>query len=66
MLGAAVMDAPSPPGPSLAFEDFVPGAVATADGPTVTRDAVVAFARAYDPQPFHLDEEAARNSSSAS
>ena len=60
MLGAAVMHAPSPPGPSLAFEDFVPGAVATADGPTVTRDAVVAFARAFDPQPFHVDDEAAK------
>ena len=26
-----------------------------------TREAIIAFARAYDPQPFHLDEEAARN-----
>ena len=27
-----------------------------------TRDNVLAFARAYDPQPFHLDDEAAKNS----
>jgi acyl dehydratase len=29
---------------------------------TVTKDEIVAFARAYDPQPIHLDEEAARRS----
>jgi len=28
----------------------------------VTRDAVLAFAREFDPQPFHLDEEAAKAS----
>ena len=27
-----------------------------------TREAIIAFARQYDPQPFHLDEEAAKNS----
>ena len=47
--------------PPLAFEDFAAGAVDLADGPTVTRDAIVAFARAYDPQPFHLDENAAKD-----
>ena len=26
-----------------------------------TREAIVDFARRYDPQPFHLDEDAARN-----
>jgi len=54
------MDAPSPHGPSLAFEDFLPGSVATFEGPTVSREAIVAFARDYDPQPFHLDETAAQ------
>lgn len=29
---------------------------------TFTRDEIVRFARAYDPQPFHVDEEAARGS----
>jgi acyl dehydratase len=28
----------------------------------VTRDAVLAFAREFDPQPFHLDDEAAQAS----
>jgi acyl dehydratase len=28
----------------------------------VTREAVLAFARQFDPQPFHLDEEAAKAS----
>ncbi|RVU14411.1 MaoC family dehydratase [Methylobacterium oryzihabitans] len=44
------------------FEDLVPGLVLPCGPITVTRDEIVAFARAYDPQPFHLDEAAARGS----
>jgi acyl dehydratase len=29
---------------------------------TVSRDEIVAFARAFDPQPVHVDEEAAKAS----
>lgn len=29
---------------------------------TITKDEIITFAREYDPQPFHLDEEAARQS----
>jgi acyl dehydratase len=29
---------------------------------TFVRDEIIAFARAFDPQPFHLDEEAGRKS----
>src|SRR5271155_4516273 len=29
---------------------------------TLTREAIVAFGREFDPQPFHVDEEAARRS----
>lgn len=29
---------------------------------TVTREAIIAFAREFDPQPFHVDEDAGRNS----
>ena len=29
---------------------------------TLDRDSIVAFASLYDPQPFHMDEEAARAS----
>lgn len=41
------------------FEDLVVGSVARFGHYEVTRDEVVAFASAYDPQPFHLSDEAA-------
>lgn len=41
------------------YEDFAPGTVREFGATRVERDAVVAFARDFDPQPFHLDEEAA-------
>ena len=44
------------------FEDFQPGQVREIDGPVLTREEIVEFARKYDPQPFHVDEEAAKNS----
>ena len=43
----------------LYFEDFAPGAVRTFGDHPVERDAMVAFAEAYDAQPFHVDEAAA-------
>lgn len=45
----------------IAFEDLVPGTVTAFGGMPVTEEAIVAFARAYDPQPFHLDEDLARD-----
>ncbi|MHB2167068.1 MaoC family dehydratase [Alsobacter sp. R-9] len=48
--------------PSLAFEDFVPGAVTTFGRHAVTREEVLSFARQFDPQPMHLDEAAAGRS----
>jgi acyl dehydratase len=44
------------------FEDRIVGDAADLGSHTFTRDETVAFARAYDPQPFHLDEAAARTS----
>jgi acyl dehydratase len=44
------------------FEDFRPGEVTETGSVTVTREEIVAFARQFDPQPFHVDEEAARQS----
>ena len=41
------------------FEDFEPGQVYELGERTVSRDEIVAFARAWDTQPFHLDERAA-------
>ena len=44
------------------FEDVVVGDVRDLGSHTFARDDIIAFARAYDPQPFHLDEEAGRQS----
>ncbi len=45
-----------------AFEDFSPGTVTRYGDTSVSRDDIVAFARAYDPQPMHMDEDEARKS----
>jgi acyl dehydratase len=44
----------------LYFEDFPPGDVRESGARTVTREEMLAFAREFDPQPFHIDEAAAR------
>ncbi len=44
------------------WEDFPVGQVRDFGGLTVSREAVLEFARQFDPQPFHLDEAAARES----
>jgi acyl dehydratase len=44
------------------FEDFQPGAVHESGPYVVSREELLAFARQYDPQPFHVDEEAGRQS----
>lgn len=44
----------------LHFEDFEPGAVVLYGPRLVTREEIIAFASEFDPQPMHLDEEAAR------
>ncbi len=41
------------------FEDIAVGAKSSFGNYPVTRDEVVAFAQKYDPQPFHLSDEAA-------
>ena len=41
------------------FEDIEVGTTARFGSYPVTRDQVVAFAQRYDPQPFHLSDEAA-------
>jgi acyl dehydratase len=42
------------------FEDYVPGAVHEFGSMTVEEDEVLAFGRRFDPQPFHTDTEAAK------
>ncbi len=44
------------------WEDFVPGTSREFGAMPVSRDAVLAFAAQFDPQPFHLDDEAAATS----
>ena len=44
------------------FEDFQVGQVHELGTYVVSREELLAFARQYDPQPFHLDEEAGRQS----
>lgn len=45
---------------ALCVEDFRAGQVFTLGRRPVSREQVIAFARQYDPQPFHLDERAAQ------
>jgi len=44
------------------FEDFRAGQIFELGTYKVTAEEIVAFAREYDPQPMHVDEEAARQS----
>ena len=44
------------------WEDFPVGSVREFGAMPVTREDVLAFATRFDPQPFHLDDEAAKNS----
>lgn len=45
--------------PELCFEDFIPGEVTTYGDYRLTREEIVRFAGAFDPQPYHLDERLA-------
>jgi acyl dehydratase len=44
------------------FEDFAVGRTWDIAGPTLTKESIVEFARRYDPQLFHVDEAAAKES----
>jgi acyl dehydratase len=44
------------------FDDFQPGEVIQTGAYKVPSEEILAFARQFDPQPFHLDDEAARRS----
>ena len=46
----------------LHFEDFPVGEVLEFGNYLVTAEEIVEFAREFDPQPFHVDEEAAKAS----
>lgn len=48
--------------PRYYWEDFKTGETFPMGERRVHRDEVIAFANAYDPQPFHVDEQAAKQS----
>jgi acyl dehydratase len=48
--------------PEIYLDDLEPGQTFALGSRSVTHEEIVDFARAWDPQPFHLDEEAARAS----
>ncbi len=47
---------------TLCFEDFPPGRFGSYGPRHVTREEMLEFAAEFDPQPMHLDEEAASRS----
>lgn len=49
-------------GKRLYFEDFHPGQEMELGSHTVSEQEIVEFARQFDPQPFHVDHEAAGKS----
>ncbi len=42
------------------FEDFIPGECFESVGKTISEAEIIEFANRFDPQPFHIDVEAAR------
>ena len=47
---------------TLFFEDFTVGMEKEFGGAVMTKEAIIDFASQFDPQPFHIDEEAALES----
>lgn len=58
------MDNPSgdPSGNRAYYEDVEPGQEVEIGRHTPSRDEIITFAQKWDPQPFHLDDEAGRDS----
>ena len=48
--------------PEIYFEDLPAGTVVDLGSREVTKEEILEFAEEYDPQPFHIDEEAAKDS----
>ena len=47
---------------AISFEDLTPGTVIDLGEAKVDREEMLAFNQRFDPQPFHLDEQAAKRS----
>ena len=56
------MTAGDDPRPLLYLEDLAPGMTWETAAHTLTADEMTAFAASFDPQPFHLDDAAGRDS----
>ena len=56
------MDTPAPPAKRHYWEDFTVGRVMPLGSTPVKREETLAFAQAFDPQAFHLDDAAAEAS----
>ncbi|HYR26741.1 MAG TPA: MaoC family dehydratase, partial [Aquabacterium sp.] len=56
------MSQPLATSPRLYWEDFTPGLLLTFGPRRMERDEIIRFATDFDPQPFHLDEEAGKAS----
>ena len=52
----------NPPADDRYFEDYLPGSVYEFGSITMEEKEMIEFATRYDPQPFHVDPEAARKS----
>ena len=50
----------TPPVTKHFYEDLVVGTTVQLGSTSVTKQEIIAYARAFDPQPLHLDEEAAK------
>ncbi len=48
--------------PKLYFEDFKVGEILPLGERHITEEEIIAFAKQFDPQPFHIDPEAAAHS----
>ncbi len=48
--------------PEIYLDDLQPGQTFALGRRSITREEILDFAKAWDPQPFHLDEEAAKAS----
>ena len=45
----------------LYFEDIQLNVRQESTSTTLTKEEIISFAKEYDPQPFHIDEEAEKN-----
>jgi acyl dehydratase len=48
--------------PKWYFDDFVVGQTLAVGSRSITEEEIIVFAKQFDPQPFHVDRDAARHS----